>query len=685
MRPWPFSTSAALALAFAPAARAGASSAEKEGTCSNPGQDGVCTNGGSGSNTIIEINPQQPECGLYMAPSTLGEGANLGMYAGRDIAKKVDIQQEIAIPFLFRDWEGPSFFHQYPGVEGGDHDDGALWFRYIWSGWVANIETYDTTNVQANKVVFVPGIGCTINSVMDMQNVKSTTGSTYDTAGYNRSDPSAGAFCPYHSTHTVSTQAIPQGSEIFAEYGDEWIPEIPGAQITFNYVMDQAEDFLRDDYIPFVKKYGTDLKPNVLEGLYNFTRDFPHSNPKILTVLPRKAEWKEIQQQLDDFQKIEGPLIVAMLQKAAQEPSYNPKFPYYTEHTSLVRHFIRRNGKRSMDWIKENGRCCDHMTAATSTIPHAGRGAFATRELPKGTIVGYSPLVHIGSYAEKVYNVPYTEMGPKKDQSYNKTDLIYNYAFYHPNSTVMLSPYGSIVNYINHASSDLNLKANVRLSWPTTEMMAHKPDWLTKDVDFLTYTLEKIGLSFDYVALRDIREGEEVLLDYGPEFESAWKEHVNNWVPPPDADTYVHSSQWGEETLRTETELKTNPYPPNLHTVCIPAYMWNPQQNAHFFLKLEKSYVDRVKCRVLERLPDPIDPTTLPEVYTVELQMEGGPIKTHHFPRNAIYLTDQPLSQDWHLPNTFRHPIRIPDDIFPESWINLDEGDNEESEIVKEG
>ena len=103
---------------------------EEEGTCRGTTQtDGVCT---PPSPPIVVANPQQPaECGLYMAPSTLGEGANLGMYAGTNIAKGVDIQQEIAIPLLFRDWEGPSFFHQYPNVVEGDHDDGALWFRYV--------------------------------------------------------------------------------------------------------------------------------------------------------------------------------------------------------------------------------------------------------------------------------------------------------------------------------------------------------------------------------------------------------------------------------------------------------------------------------------------------------------------------------------------------------------------------
>ena len=95
-----------------------------------------------------------PQCGLWMAPSTLGDDTNLGMYAGRDYAKGVDIQQEIAIPLLFREWDGPHYY---------DTDDGTLWDRYIWEGDVAEIAPYDNTDTLNTKAVFVPGIGCTIN------------------------------------------------------------------------------------------------------------------------------------------------------------------------------------------------------------------------------------------------------------------------------------------------------------------------------------------------------------------------------------------------------------------------------------------------------------------------------------------------------------------------------------------
>jgi hypothetical protein len=79
-----------------------------------------------------------------------------------------------------------------------------------------------------------------------------------------------------------------------------------------------------------------------------------------------------------------------------------------------------------------------------------------------------------------------------------------------------------MVNYINHKSptkkdsvNDDEDGPNVRIQWPNKELIAHKPDWLTKDINYLRDTIDKIGLSFDYVALRDIKKGEELFMDYG--------------------------------------------------------------------------------------------------------------------------------------------------------------------------
>lgn len=184
-----------------------------------------------------------------------------------------------------------------------------------------------------------------------------------------------------------------------------------------------------------------------------------------------------------------------------------------------------------------------------SKIPHAGRGAFATRNLPKGTIVGYAPLVHVAFRGEELFQVTYNgesehgmersehryeediDVGVEEEEMYSenrftKQDLVVNYSFGHSNSTLHLTPYGAMVNYINHKSANDGNGPNVRVQWPTKELVAHKPDWISKDIEFLRDSINKIGLSFDYVALRDIQEGEEVTMDYGDE----WVSYSNMYI-----------------------------------------------------------------------------------------------------------------------------------------------------------
>jgi hypothetical protein len=51
------------------------------------------------------------------------------------------------------------------------------------------------------------------------------------------------------------------------------------------------------------------------------------------------------------------------------------------------------------------------------------------------------------------------------------------------------------------------------------------------------------GLSSDFVALRDIEEDEEILIDYGEAWERAWQEHVRNFVP---RENYVPANELNE-------------------------------------------------------------------------------------------------------------------------------------------
>jgi len=55
----------------------------------------------------------------------------------------------------------------------------------------------------------------------------------------------------------------------------------------------------------------------------------------------------------------------------------------------------REQSARPQEWLEKHGTCGDHIKSGPSTIPQAGRGAFATRFLPEGTAVSHLPLIHI--------------------------------------------------------------------------------------------------------------------------------------------------------------------------------------------------------------------------------------------------------------------------------------------------
>jgi hypothetical protein len=369
-------------------------------------------------------------------------------------------------------------------------------------------------------------------------------------------------------------------------------------------------------------------------------------------------------------------------------------------------------------------------------------------DLPKGTVVGYAPLVHVAMRGEQIFEVIYNgeskhgmERSEHRDEEeidaeteeeemnsenrFTKPDLVINYSFGHRNSTLHLTPYGAMVNYINHKSANDGDGPNVRVQWPTKELVAYKPDWLSKDIEFLRDSVGKIGLSFDYVALRDIKEGEEVTMDYGDEWvsntfpvitfcpspmdflvlmpligtflvllplpnifsflfciyaitkDNAWKEHVANWVPPEDSEGYVHSSNFEADYLRTPDELEKEPYPWNLHTICTNYYSKDSTDSYIYESSLvnnENKY--RLPCQVLERVEEDDKEEEESYVYTVEIKLsDTETIFARGYPNDehGVDLYDKAYSQMWHMQQAFRNKMYIPDDIFPENWITKEQ------------
>ena len=107
---------------------------------------------------------------------------------------------------------------------------------------------------------------------------------------------------------------------------------------------------------------------------------------------------------------------------------------------------------RPLSWLQSYGRCMDNIRPGPSTIPHAGRGAFATREMKEGTIVAPVPLIQIPSEdildVRRVRHVPDPEDPDRFVRANDNvigTQLLMNYLYGHPESK-MSNPTASLLS-----------------------------------------------------------------------------------------------------------------------------------------------------------------------------------------------------------------------------------------------
>jgi hypothetical protein len=326
---------------------------------------------------------------------------------------------------------------------------------------------------------------------------------------------------------------------------------------------------------------------------------------------------------------------------------------------------------RTPAWLQEHGWCIDHIEIKQSTIEGAGRGAFVKRNLPAGTLVAPAPLQVFKD--RKVF------------QNTHPEQLYVNYCLQPRDSTMLFYPYGPGVNLINHSSKH----ANVRLQWSENPLHEHDLLDLGRD-EFLTKVIPG-HIVLEVVALRELVAGEELFLDYGPEWEAAWEEHVANWEPLPNAQLHVYPEDMDDTaTLRTVKEQETDPYPNNLITMCMTSNGGRGRSKKRHMEWSEPNHSwahTMVFCHILDRQIGKADN----EEYTVSLhffdenvdelmnEKNAGydpsvPLEELYIdtkvPRRAIRWIEKPYMDDEHLKNAFRHPIVLPDELVPDSWKN---------------
>jgi hypothetical protein len=321
--------------------------------------------------------------------------------------------------------------------------------------------------------------------------------------------------------------------------------------------------------------------------------------------------------------------------------------------------------------------CLDNnLHIESSSIAGVGQGLFSKKTITGGSLITSTPLipVHRKEFDILIRRKVPTDINPRQ--------LLLNYCFGHPDSDLLLLPYGPMVNHVNHGST-----ANAVIRWLILDTenaneprrrQFHHPELLQKSAEEVADT-HGMGLMMDIVALRNIMPNEEILLDYGADWVEAWKSHVASW-PESDA-TYTsaaeHVAREGE-VFRTEQEQKRDPYPDNLRIMCFYDSHIGKDATREEYSTWNETDVNRCvrPCTILARQSGP----STGHIYTVQMTPVGNAavyewceLKTvtivSGMPYHAIRLSDLPQTADMFLPRAFRHEIGVPDGFYPESWM----------------
>ena len=685
--------------------------------------------------TVAKVaSTEDPQCGLYMAPSTI-PNAGMGIFT----AKTVHINQpigfgDVIIPLLDVRWHNEDFGDTYRrGIlawnenndkRNNDNDKrnndnttassaapSRPYFHwplddYVWDG-IQTMGMHRETipvDIGGNVEAFAPGLDAAINCHLAVLNVDRKHPPSYDFTTIPHTGPGVGAMTPYFNSTTIATHRIPAGGELFKHYGDKWF----ASRWQFRKVP------LSTDY------------PRIQELLHKFR-----------AIVMKDSNSVRLQKDVYKFVSMFRPFWRALYAL----PITWDGLQYALDH-DLRSYFELSTIRDDLHTLSE-ARCLDNFRYGKSKIPDAGRGVFASRKLKKGQVVTGSPLVHLSRDSMAMYGNKDIDVVDSTDEEDNESDeegtdnlettdesnetnetptggrtdtetevdvdmdtqpprkvaipdvdedpigqqILLNYCWGHADSLVLLCPYGIGVNFINHGNQDH--RPNLSVRWAPNGHMGHNETWLSMPIaDLLTKETIKPSLAWDFVATRDIDEGEELLLDYGPAWQEAWTKHVIEWEAKKErqdpeenswTDEYKPAAEFRDEiagdVLRTAEEQEDDPYPPNVEMVCHGRIMPGEDASAdaedmpdHELWPVTN---DGLKCSIEDRMA--LDDTTT--VYTVSVPLvDDANIETatviENVPRKMISFRDVHMSTGLHFKGAFRHDARIPDDLLPSVWRN---------------
>ena len=633
----------------------------KHNECAKLGdeQNNVCNNPTKPKGT--QQHDYKPTCQFYLAPSSIN-GAGFGIFTVEDIQEKepyTNSPDSPSIPVL-------DLQAQYGAEPNWNHLD------YFWGGEGSSAQ--EAVEVSVNT----PSFGSLTNYHTVLYNTRVGKEHYVDTMTPRASgSPGIGAYSYYVGNLFHATKNISAGEEIFTNYGEAYFDDRPAMA----QHIPREEDFVKAvEVVRKIEDEIGDISDEMLQALRSIAKVI---NERVSNILP---------QTLKEY-------------KVLMETSGNDDEAL---QTSIAKSTLI---PRTIDWIKSEGNCIDNLVSQNSTLSHAGRGAFAQRFIKKGEVIVPAPLLLTTDY-ESIYeyNLMFDDKGKllrdSKEIEPVSLHLLTNYCFGHQQSSLMFCPQTNGV-LINHCSTRKSYGGhcekynsnknpdekgpNAKISW-ATRWDPDTENWLKLSLKQITENVKnrKRGLSFDYVATRDIYPGDEVFIDYGVFWEQEWEYHSSTWKPPGYEDYVPVNDMNNLETLKTYEEAQEKPYPDNVQTLCT---YWTEDENEIF----EKGYSYETTADdwvgdgshfVYEKNLDSFEwPCVVLDregkTYTVKILQEEASgemtiwhIKGFHrilsnFPRESITFSTKPYASDQHLNGVFRASAEIPEDMFPSQWKDM--------------
>jgi len=628
-----------------------------------------------------------PECGLYLAKSLLsaasikGADQEWGMYTGKTLEPgdicvgpdlAVNLHNLAANNLVDQPDQADLTAHSSLTRQIGQH-----LANFVWQSNTGGADG-ELVAGQGDAAMFVPGPGFLAFFDSKKSNADFDFMASYHRFTINEEPgvphPGRGSLTPFHNLILRATKDIPAGTELLLNFGDddsadeENEDEDPVAKELADDTI-KKEDYAKIDetiahMVEFFQKYDSELKGDAKLQIYKFLTD--------------------------DFMKAAvGP---AKARKLAEIFPATPDELAAVQAAGGITFFNKTDSatKRTMDWLQTNGLCMDNIQAGPSTIPNVGRGAFATRDIPSGGLIAPVPLLHIPDKAALLMYPVGQAHGKlvKLDDTVQGEQLVMNYVYGHPESTMVFFPAGSIVNFINH--HDDADKVNAVMKW--SEHPMHHKDWFDVDPkEFVaSTTYQRTGLLMEIVTTRKIEAGEEIFLDYGAEWKAAWKNHQDKWKAKLENEELADewpilagdlNAELLANPLRTEDEQQEDPYPESVRLrafLYIAGYQGSgTEEDPYVYEELEATSVTPdllLEVEIVERdlveLEDGDE--SLPYVYTARFVDENDEYAiVSDVPHEAFVFVDIPESGDQFTADAFRHYIGIPDEIFPQGkWRN---------------